>query len=128
MTEKKYSQRGFRIYLEEEPNEPNNRKLLVIQSSLVATGAKDYPVYPVRIFGGIEEDGHVHLDLEQAKKASDTLRAVAEHGLEMCVGYKDDGGTLLKYPECTRHGPCKVKMVCRAWRGTQREKKDEEGS
>jgi len=59
------------------------------------------------------------------QQASDTLAAVASHGFEMCVGYKDGGGALLKYPECTKHGPCAVKTICRAWRGTQREKKDE---
>jgi len=49
-------------------------------------------------------------------RASAVLRAIWEHGFEMCIGYKEDGGTLLKYPECTRHGPCSVKTICRAWR------------
>lgn len=50
------------------------------------------------------------------ERASRTLAAVEEYGFEMCIGYKDDGGTLLPYPECTKHGPCRIKTICRAWR------------
>jgi len=49
-------------------------------------------------------------------RTSAVMAAVSEYGFEMCVGYKDDGGTLLPYPDCTKHGPCKIKTICRAWR------------
>lgn len=73
MTAKKYTARGFRVYYEDAEDAAKNQGLYVVQSSCVAAGDEEYDVYPVRIYGGIDADGHVHLSREQAEKVRNAL-------------------------------------------------------
>ena len=69
MTDRELTSRGFRVYL----NRDSGDGVRVSQSSCVASGDTDFDTYPVRIYGGIDPDGHVHLSVEQARKVRDAL-------------------------------------------------------
>jgi len=68
MTDPRYTNdRRFRDYYYQDA------EVRVIQSSCVCSGDVGRKVYPVRIFGGIDPGGHVHLSLEQAQRVRDAL-------------------------------------------------------
>lgn len=72
------TQRGFRIYHEDD-------RLRVSESSCIAAGDEAFMIYPVRIYGGIEKDGHVHLSHEQAKLVRAALDVYIQEADEIAM-------------------------------------------